>query len=66
MNDYQPPAKTAHGLAYWLLLGWWWAPTKWLGRVLLWVFLWPLGLWRSIVHGRNTRDAKTRRGYQNR
>lgn len=63
-QSYVPPARTAHGVVWWLLVGWYWAPAKWLGRVLLWVLFFPLGLWRSIVHGRNTRDAKTRRGYQ--
>ena len=38
------PARTAHGLAYWLLIGWWLGPTKWAGRVLLWVVLRPVGL----------------------
>lgn len=55
------PARTAHSLTWWLLLGWYWAPLKWVGRVLLWVGFFPLGLWRSIVHSRNTRDAKMRR-----
>lgn len=55
------PARTAHGLAWWLLLGWYWAPLKWLGRVSLWLVFFPAGLWRSIVHSRNTRDAKMRR-----
>jgi len=62
MSTYVAPAHTAHGFIYWLLVGWWWGPTKWLGRVLLWVGFWPVGLWRSIVHGRNTRDSKMRRG----
>jgi hypothetical protein len=39
------------GAAWWLLVGWWWAPACWAGRVTLWVFAWPLGLWRSIRHG---------------
>src|SRR3954471_22740563 len=47
---YRGPARTAHGPVYWLLIGWWWGPTKWLVRVVLWLFLWPVGLWRSIVH----------------
>lgn len=25
----------------------------WSGRVFLWIFLTPIGLWRSIRHGRN-------------
>lgn len=28
------------------------APFTWFGRVLLWVVFLPLGLWRSIHHGR--------------
>jgi hypothetical protein len=56
------PAYMAHGLWYWLLLGWWWGPTKWMGRVLLWLLFWPLGLWRSSVHHGDTRYAKMRRG----
>lgn len=28
------------------------APVFWLGRVLLWVFLFPIGVWRSLVHHR--------------
>ena len=61
---YRGPARTAHGPVYWLLIGWWWGPTKWLGRVMLWLFLWPVGLWRSIVHGRKNREARERRGYR--
>lgn len=59
---YAGPARTAHGFMYWLLVGWYWGPLKWVGRVLLWVFLWPVGLWRSVVHGRKTQNAKVRRG----
>ena len=62
MSTYVAPARTAHGLAYWLLVGWWWGPVKWFGRVLLWLVLWPVGLWRSIVHGRSAREARMRRG----
>ncbi len=61
---YHGPARTAHGWAYWLSVGWWWEPLKWLGRVALWIVFWPLGLWRSIRHGRKTREARERRGYQ--
>ena len=25
---------------------------KWMGRVMLWLVFWPVGLWRSIHHGR--------------
>ena len=56
------PAYAAHGLWYWLLVGWWWGPTKWSGRVLLWLLFWPLGLWRSMAHHGNARDSKMRRG----
>ena len=62
MSAYTAPARTAHGVVYWSLVGWWWGPTKWVGRVLLWVLFLPLGLWRSVVHGRSVRDAKMRRG----
>lgn len=24
----------------------------WIGRVLLWIFLLPIGIWRSLVHHR--------------
>jgi len=62
MSTYVAPAHTAHGIWYWLLVGWWWGPTKFLGRVTLWLFVWPLGLWRSIVNHGNKRDSKMRRG----
>lgn len=39
------------GATWWLLVGWWWAPACWAGRVLLWLVVWPLGLWRSLRHG---------------
>lgn len=32
---------------YWIFIGWWWNPLKWLGRVLLWVVFLPAGIWRS-------------------
>lgn len=64
MSNYTPPARTAHGPMYWLLVGWWWAPAKWIGRVLLWLVLWPVGLWRSITNSRSKREARERRGYQ--
>lgn len=32
-----------------------WRITKWFGRVCLWLVFWPLGLWRSIVHGQAKR-----------
>ena len=34
---------------------------KWLGRVLLWVVFLPLGLWRSIKHGKDKRQAEVLR-----
>lgn len=61
---YQGPARTAHGPAYWLLVGWWWLPLAKLGRVLLWMLFWPAGLWRSMRHGRKTRESRERRGYR--
>lgn len=33
----------------------------WLGRVVLWLLLPPLGLWRSIRHGRRARDRRLAR-----
>lgn len=50
-------ARTAHGAGYWVFVGWWWGPTKWAGRVALWLVLWPLGLWRSIRHAQKS-DAR--------
>jgi hypothetical protein len=35
-----------------------WAVTKWLGRVSLWVFLFPVGVLRSINHGANKRQKR--------
>jgi hypothetical protein len=64
MTEYRGPAKSAHGGGYWALVGWWWEPAKWLGRVSLWVLFFPLGLWRSVRHGRKTSEAKQRRGYR--
>lgn len=34
------------------------APFTWLGRVVLWLLFWPLGLWRSIRHGRKRDQAQ--------
>ena len=42
--QYRGPAHAAHGLAYWIVVGWWWEPAKFLGRVLLWLLVWPVGL----------------------
>ena len=63
MSGYSGPARTAHGPGYWAAVGWWWEPTKWLGRVSLWVFLLPLGIWRTVRHSRKNREARERRGY---
>lgn len=63
-SEYRGPARTAHGGVYWLLVGWWWEPTKWLGRMVLWVVFFPVGLWRSARHGRKNREARERRGYR--
>jgi len=30
----------------------------WIGRVLLWVFLLPVGIWRSLVHHRKKGTKK--------
>lgn len=61
---YRGPARTAHSGAYWLWVGWWWEPTKWSGRVTLWLLFWPLGLWRSIRHHQHKQEARLRRGYR--
>lgn len=45
---------------YWLLIGWWWNPLKWMGRVLLWLFAWPLGLWRSMRNNRVKTERRMR------
>ena len=34
------------------------APLLWLGRVLLWFVLLPVGLWRSIHHGRRKSERR--------
>ena len=34
------------------------APFLWLGRVMLWIVFLPLGLWRSIVHGRKKSERR--------
>ena len=31
---------------------------KWLGRMFLWVFLLPVGIWRSLVHHRKKGTKK--------
>ena len=35
------------------------APFLWLGRVLLWIVFLPLGLWRSIRHGKKKSEQRT-------
>lgn len=65
ITNYQGPAKRSHSLTYWLAIGWWWAPLKWLGRVSLWVLLLPVGIWRTAAHSRRKREARERRGYVN-
>ncbi len=37
------------------------APVFWLGRVLLWICFLPLGLWRSIRHGRKQSEKRQAR-----
>jgi hypothetical protein len=56
------PSRTTHGAGYWIFVGWWWGPIKWLGRVALWVFLLPVGIWRSYAHGQKGQEARLRRG----
>ena len=34
------------------------APVLWLGRVLLWFILLPVGIWRSIHHGRRKSERR--------
>jgi hypothetical protein len=34
------------------------APVLWFGRVSLWFVFLPLGLWRSIVHGRKKSEKR--------
>lgn len=34
------------------------APFLWLGRVFLWVFLFPIGIWRSLVHHRKKAERR--------
>ena len=34
------------------------APVFWLGRVLLWILFLPLGLWRSIRHGKKKSEQR--------
>ena len=32
-----------------------------IGRITLWLVCWPLGLWRSLVHGQKRRQRKFER-----
>lgn len=57
------PARHAHGLLYWVTVGWLWSPLKWLGRMLMWLFVWPLGLWRSMTSSRDKQQSRQRRGH---
>ena len=34
------------------------APFTWFGRVCLWLVFWPVGLWRSIHHGRKASERR--------
>lgn len=34
------------------------APVFWLGRVSLWLVFFPLGMWRSIRHGRKKSERR--------
>ncbi len=34
------------------------APVFWLGRVTLWIVFLPLGLWRSVRHGRKQSERR--------
>lgn len=62
--QYRGPARAAHGVGYWIAVGWWWSPAKYIGRVLLWLGFLPLGIWRSVANGRKKREARERRGYR--
>ena len=46
-------APRLYAVTLWTLMTTW-SFTKWAGRVSLWVFFWPLGLWRSYVHHKRT------------
>ena len=35
------------------------APFTWLGRMLLWIFVVPIGVWRSLRHHRKKGERKT-------
>ena len=34
------------------------APFLWLGRVSLWILFFPLGLWRSVRHGKKQSERR--------
>jgi hypothetical protein len=35
------------------------APFFYIGRILLWIFILPIGIWRSLVHHRKKGHRKT-------
>lgn len=45
---------------WWILIGWWWRPLCWLGRVALWLIFWPIGLWRSLRNGQRKSERRAR------
>lgn len=51
----------AHSVTYWCTVGWWWEPLCWSGRVMLWLFAWPVGLWRSHRHAQRNDTARAQR-----
>jgi hypothetical protein len=40
------------------------APLFWLGRVLLWIVFWPIGLWRSVRHGRRKSERRQQEAFR--
>jgi hypothetical protein len=34
------------------------APFRWMGRVLLWVLFFPLGIWRSVVNHSRKKERR--------
>jgi hypothetical protein len=34
------------------------APFRWLGRVLLWIVFFPLGIWRSVVNHSRKKERR--------
>jgi hypothetical protein len=63
-TSYHGPARMAHSPVYWIFVGWWLGPVKWIGRVLLWLVFFPAGIWRSYVHHKKTGAARERRGWK--